>query len=477
MSGPERSSSRLPPGPRAPRLWQTLQYLARPMPYFEECHRRYGDLFTLRLVGSGTWVFLAAPDLARALFTAPPGLFETGAMNLSVWGALAGSGTLFTFDDARHIERRRLLLPVFHGERLASYVTAMREVAESVARSWDPARPLRIAKAMQEMTLRTLLRVGFGLGLHASDSSLLRLLSRVADEVLGSSLLLMPALQLDWGRLSPWGRMLALLGELDRELLAEIRRRRATGERGDDVLSYLLDVRDADERPLEDRDVRDELMTMLMAGHDTTETELTWAFSLILSHPQVLEQIREEVDRVTGGAPIERGHLPELPYLGAVISESMRLRPIAPHVAFRRLTRPYAIRGYEIPAGTIVSNAVHLLHRRADVYADPLDFRPERFDASKPDPYAWAPFGGGSRRCIGMTFALWEMKVILATVLRSTDLELVRPRIERERSGFFVVARDGLPARVAPRLGGPGELSSSARPRPASPAEVGVAAG
>jgi cytochrome P450 len=442
-----------PPSPPGPAAWHTYQYLMRPHALFEECGRKYGEIFSLNLLGTGRWVFLAAPSLARQLFTAPPEVFEAGAMNESMWGVIAGQNTLFTLDGDRHLARRRLLMPPFHGERLRGYVDVMRRVTEQVADAWSRDAVLPLQEKMQTITLQVLLRVGFGLTEKAEHSELMRALIDVADGPLASPLLLMRPLQFDWGRFSPWGRLVAKVRHMDRLLFAEIRRRRATGERGPDVVSFLLDVKDEDGKGLSEVEIRDELVTMLMAGHDTTEISLTWAFGHILSNPGALRRIRAEVDAVLGGRPIDVEALPKLRYLDAAITESTRLGPVGPHLAFRKLAVPLKIGEYELPAGTIVSNAVHLLHRRPDLYPDPLRFEPERFIDGKAEPYEWAPFGGGSRRCIGMTFALWEMKIVLATLLTRLELTRADAEIGWERSGFFIVPGRGLRVRAASRAG------------------------
>jgi cytochrome P450 family 110 len=451
-----------PPGPAGPALWHTLRYLMQPHALFEECHRKHGDVFSLKLLGTGRWVFLCTPALVRQLFTAPAESYDAGAMNGSMWGAIAGQGTLFTLDRDAHLQRRRLLMPPFHGERLRSYVEDMRQVAEEVVASW-PREAAPLAEQMQAITLRVLLRVGFGLREktelrdrtelreRTQHSELMRALVRVADGPLASPLLLMRPLQFDWGRWSPWGRLLAKIRHMDRLLLEEVRRRRDSGERGRDVVSFLLDAREESGRELSEREIRDELVTMLMAGHDTTEISLTWAFAFILSNPRTLRAIREELREVLGGRPIDVEALPRLRYLDAVIQESTRLGPVGPHLSFRRLTVPMAIGGYELPPGTIVSNAVHVLHRRPDLYPEPANFRPERFLDAGAETHEWAPFGGGPRRCIGMTFALWEMKIVLATVLWHLDLALVDREVGWMRSGFFVVPRGGLRVRAAAR--------------------------
>jgi cytochrome P450 len=243
---------------------------------------------------------------------------------------------------------------------------------------------------------------------------------------------------------------------MDALLFEEIGRRRSTGERGPDLLSFLLDARTESGAGLADVDVRDELVTMLMAGHDTTEVSLTWAFGFILSQPRVVDRIRGEIHAVLAGRPLDVENLPRLSYLDAVIKESMRLGTVGPNLSFRRVSTPVTIGDYTLPAGVNVSNAVHLLHRRPDLYEQPLEFRPERFLGCKSDAYEWAPFGGGARRCIGMTFALWQMKIVLVTLLSRLDLSMVDPEIGSERSGFFIVPKRGLRVRAAVSARGQG---------------------
>jgi len=443
--------TRLPPGPRSPALWQSLRYLVRPDELFDECYRHYGDIFTLRLVGSGTWVFVASPTLARELFTASPEVLQAGVMNYSVWGAIGGGNTVFMLDGSKHLERRRLMLPPFNGENLLARIEDMSEVTERVISSWPDDRTFPLQPEMQRITLGVLVRTTFGRKIESENGELMKLLVRVTDEVVGSWLLLAPALQVDWGRYSPWGRILSLIKETDTALFDEVDRRRRTGDRDTDVLSMLLDARDESGKALEDSHIRDELVTMVMTGHDTTETELTWAFELILSHPHVLAKVREELELVIGDRVVNIDDLPKLKYLEAAINEALRIRPLAPHVAFRRLAKPYEIGGHYLPAGTIVSNAVRLLHRRPDLYENPLEFNPDRFMTDKVDPHKFAPFGGGTRRCLGMQFALWEMKVVLAMVLRRFDLALVGTPGKSVRSGFFIVPKRGVRVRAHAR--------------------------
>lgn len=448
LSQSASSHTQLPPGPRGPAVLQTVRYLANPRKFFEECASEYGDMFTVDLLGTGRWVLLANPTLVRQLFTASTDTVHAGVMNASVWGPIAGKHTLFTIDRNAHKERRHLLMPAFHGDRLRGYVKEMREVAEEVVDGWSADEVVSVQEQMQTITLRVLMRVGFGLHERGDKSALMRALIAVANGPMASPLLLMRPLQFDWGRWSPWGRVVRQIRHMDELIYREIRRRRDQQERQSDVLSFLLDARDEAGDGLSEVEIRDELVTMIMAGHDTTEISLTWAFGFVLSHPSVVQRIRQELDSVLAGQPLDVEHLPELRYLDAVVKESTRLGPVGPHLPFRRLSQPLRIGDYTLPAGVTVSNAVHLLHRRPDIYEQPLEFRPERFLNGKADPYQWAPFGGGARRCIGMAFAMWEMKIVLATVLSRLDLTLLDEHVGWERSGFFVAPRRGLPVRA-----------------------------
>jgi cytochrome P450 family 110 len=291
----------------------------------------------------------------------------------------------------------------------------------------------------------------FGLKPGAETESLARLLMRFADVGLGSSLLLLPALQWDLGRFSPWGRIVHLRREAETVLLAEIARRRAdpSHESRRDILSMLLSATNEDGQRLSDSDLTSELLTMLLAGHETTATSLAWTFERILSHPEVQTRIEAELETVLGADPLDRSRLPKLEYLDAVIKESFRFRPIMPGSSMRRLVAPLRVGGYDLPPGTIIVNCSYLLHRRPDVYPDPETFRPERFLGKNTDPYEWTPFGGGVRRCLGMAFALYEMKVVLATVLSRARLRLPRPGVRAVRRGTFLGPERGLVVQLA----------------------------
>jgi cytochrome P450 len=445
-----RTSIGLPPGLPSSSVIQTYRYTQNPLALLDECSARFGDIFTLRLIGSRPWVMLSSPALVKAMFTAPPDAMHAGEANFSIFGPVAGAASVLTMDETPHRERRQLMLPQFHGDRMRVYFEQIRQITSDAVDAWRPGAEFALHRAMQSITLQVIIRAVFGVvpeERNAGDRELVEALTDLANKVVGSSLLLAPPLQRNLGPWSPWGRAVRIIRRADEAIFTAIRRRRSAADAAErhDILSLLLQSTAEDGSALTDREVRDELVVMLMAGHETTGTALTWAFERILSLPDVEERLRNELQFIAGRKPIEADHLPRLEYLDAFIKESLRIRPIMPAAGARVTTRPFEIGGYAIPAGTILANAVYLLHRRPDLYPDPTAFKPERFLGKRViDPYAWTPFGGGMRRCLGMHFALFEMKTVITTILwraclraRTTDVPAV-PR------GFFLVPERGL---------------------------------
>jgi cytochrome P450 len=447
----------LPPGPSTPTLVQTYRYVRNPLPLLDECAKQFGDLFTIRILGSPPWVFVWSPALLKTMFTAPPDVLHAGEANATVFGAVAGDASVFTMDESPHLNRRRLLLPQFHGDRMQVYFDQIRSIAEETVERWPIGAPFALNHQTQQMTLQTIIRGVFGIhadrgpstGLgtgDAADRELVRTLTDLADNVIGSSLLLARPLQRDWGAWSPWGRVKAIIGRADHAIYNELRRRRAASdvEARPDILSLLLQVRDEDGSPLTDREIRDELVVMLMAGHETTGTALAWTFERILSLPEVERRLREELDAVTGGGPLVAEHLLRLEYLDAVVKETLRSRPIMPAGGARLVRKPITIGGRTIEPPAILINAMYLLHRRPELYADPDAFKPERFLGKRSiDPYEWTPFGGGMRRCLGLSFALFEIKAVVAAVLSRVRLRIENPNAAVKRRGFFLAPAEG----------------------------------
>jgi cytochrome P450 len=337
-------------------------------------------------------------------------------------------------DGAEHMRHRRLMLPPFHGERMNAYTAIMIDATERAFEGRSRGDAVALRPVAQRITLDIILRAVFGVDDAAEQRALgdaLRALLDKGASPVGSFLNMIPALQRDFGPFTPWAAFQRTRREADDLLYALIARRRAAPPtHGDDVLSMLLEARDEQGQPMTDAELRDELTTLLVAGHETTATTLCWLFEEILGRRDVLAAVDAELGEVTGGAPLDVSHVARLPLLDSAIKETMRLHPVIPAVG-RRLKAPMTIAGWELPAGVLVVPAIHLTHRLPDIYPEPERFRVDRFLDKKPDPYAWLPFGGGIRRCIGMAFALQELKVVTATVLARRSVRLrnrLRPR-------------------------------------------------
>ncbi len=446
----------LPPGPRAPAVVQTLYWVRRPIPFMEECARRYGDCFTLRFLFPGApgarqaIVFFSDPQAVKEVFTGDESDLLAGKANAPVLLPLLGPNSLLVLDGARHMRERRLMMPPFHGERMQAYGTVMREIADRAIDAWPLDRAFPIHPHMQGITLDVILRTVFGLDEGPRMGRLRALLTRMLS-FNGNPLrfLLMP---FELGGLTPWGRLVRATRAVDEVLYDEIRRRRTAGPDGrQDILSMLVAARDEDGQPMTDEALRDEMLTLLLAGHETTATSLCWVFHRVLRRPDVLDRLRAELAEVVGAGPLEPEHLPRLEYLSATINETLRLNPIIPIVA-RSLNRPLRIGGRELPAGTIVAPCIYLTHRRADTWPDPERFDPDRFVGERASPYAFFPFGGGVRRCLGMAFALYEMRIVLAEVLSRTTLAAAPGYDVRVvRRGITFAPSGGMPVVVAAR--------------------------
>jgi cytochrome P450 len=423
----------LPPEPQSPPIVQTLKWAFRPLPFMQQCRERYGDSFSVRFLGfERPMVMVSDPAAIKALYTErshglPPGreiLLEP----------ILGSRSLLLLEGADHLAHRKLMLPPFHGERMRSYEPALGEIIGDEIDSWPLGAEFAIHPRMQAVTLEAILRVVFGISEGPRLERLRGLLTQVLEETAAPLTQLIGLATRRFGG-RPWARFEGRLAEVDALLYEEIaeHRRRDDLEHRDDILSALILARYEDGGGLSDTDLRDQLMTLLLAGHETTATALAWTFDLLLRHPRELTRLRES---------LEAG---EDEYLRATISESLRLRPVVP-LAGRRLSKELEADGLTLPAGTDVTPAIWLAHTRADVYPEPFAFRPQRFIDDPPETYAWIPFGGGVRRCLGAAFAEFEMRIVLREVLTRCELHKADPRPER-------IARRNIT--LSPKLGTP----------------------
>jgi cytochrome P450 len=430
----------LPPEVKRSPLSQTLRWSFRPIAFMEDSRRRHGDAFGVRFLGFERPMYLIShPEAIKVLYREPSHGLPPGR-NL-VLEPIVGSKSLLIQEGAEHLSRRRLMLPPFHGERMRSYEETMNEIVEAEIDGWPLDREFPIHARMQAVTLEVILQVVFGVSSGPRLDRLRGMLSTVLQETAapGRQVLAL-ALQRLGGR-GMFARFEGQLREVDDLLLAEIAEHceRPDLEEREDILSMLMQAEFEDGTRMEDRELRDQLMTLLLAGHETTATALAWTFDLLLRQPVVLGRLR---DSLAAG---------EEDYLRATISESLRLRPVIP-LAGRRLSKELVVDGMTLPEGSDVTPAIWLAHTRADVYPDPFAFRPERFLEDAPDTYSWIPFGGSVRRCIGATFAEFEMRVVLREVLTRCELHKASPLPERTgRRNITLSPRDGTPVVVTDR--------------------------
>jgi cytochrome P450 len=410
----------LPPGPNAPAIVQALRYLRDPLGFLAAHQRRYGDIFTIRFPTFGSIVYVAEPGLVKEVFTGAPSVFHAGEANATVLEPALGPNSVLTLDDEPHMRQRKLLLPPFHGERIERYGELIVEMTRREMESWPLDEPFALRPHTTRITLAVIMRAVFGV--HDEDR-LARFEVLIDDFARRVGVITaFPFMRTDLGRFSPWGRFVRSREALDAFIYEEIRMRRAGPgyEERDDVLSLLLSARDEDGVPMSDEELRDELITVLGAGHETTATGLAWAVERLVRNPQVLAKLRHSI---AAG---------EDEYLNATVKEVLRSRPVIVDVA-RKLKAPATIGGYELKAGTFVLPAIAALHHREDTFPAPREFRPERFLDGKTDNYAWIPFGGGVRRCIGAAFAEYEMRMILREFVERADLRAVSSKDEPVR--------------------------------------------
>jgi cytochrome P450 family 135 len=439
------ASRELPPGPRLPRLIQAALVTAGPYSWMLRRWRRHGDCFSSHFPIFGRVVYVADPAEIKRVFTGDPTVFHAGEANASAIGDALGEHSLLTLDEARHLSQRKLLLPPFHGESVRRYAEVMAEATEREVNGWPLGRPFPLRPRMQAITLEVILRAVFGV---REGERMDRFRERIPRLAASTSVLnWLPFMRAELGGLSPAARFRRALDAVDELIYAEIAERRGSNGRNgrDDVLSLLLAARHEDGSAMSDVELRDELMTLLTAGHETTATGLSWAFERLLRTPRVLARLTDSLD--------------DDEYLDAVVKETLRARPVIVDVG-RKLTRETEIAGYRMPAGTFVLPAIAVIHARPDLYPSPDEFRPERFLERQAESYAWIPFGGGIRRCIGASFAQVEMRVVLREVLRRARLRAASSRPERPRvQHVTVVPARGARVVVEERLPAPAEAA------------------
>jgi len=419
---------------------QTAELTARPVDFVERCRDRFGGTFSVRLSRIGPMVFFSDPASIKQVFASDRENTITQGRNV-VLEPILGTKSLLVQEGAEHLARRKLMLPPFHGERMRAYEQSIERATVEEISNWPTGETVLSHPAMQRITLEVIMSAVFGVSdeRHAPlRAGLNRVLSSTRSPFAFG--LTFPLLR----KLPPYSGMLKSLRETDRLIAAEISDRRAdpTTEEREDILSMLVSARDEDGQGLDDIELRDQLMTLLLAGHETTATALAWCFDQLLREPDAYERLRSEIDSDGGGDWME-----------AVIAETLRVRPVVPRIG-RELRKPMTLDGCDLEAGTAVMLSIYLAHTRPDVFEDPYRFDPGRFDGLKPDTYSWIPFGGGTRRCIGAAFAQFEMRTVLRTILSAVDLAPGSDSPDRMvRRNVTLSPKNGSPVLVTGRRG------------------------
>jgi cytochrome P450 len=392
---------------------QTARWLLRPISFLESCRRRFGDTFSVNFLGFRTpMVMLADPDAIKALYgNSQHGLPLGRTLALL---PILGPGSLLLLEGREHLARRKLMLPPFHGARMREYEATVQEVVAADVERWPEGEPFAIHPRMQRVTLEVILRAVFGVTDERRRSALADRLNGLLSDTASAGLQFGVLLSRRFGTRDPLIPLQERRREIDAMLDVEIAERRADPR--EDILSMLVAARFEGGEPLDDAEIRDQLMTLLLAGHETTATGLAWTFDLLVRHPDALDRLASDPD--------------DQAYVRAVVSESLRLRPVVP-LAGRRLAAPLTVDGYELPPGTDVTPAIWLAHTRADRYPEPFAFRPERFLNGASSTFSWIPFGGGVRRCIGAAFAEMEMRVALTEIVRRRAIRAASSHAER----------------------------------------------
>jgi cytochrome P450 len=407
----------LPPGPRAPKALQALQWWHRSIPFFHRNRARFGPVWTERLVGQPPFVDISDPALVKQVLTAGPEVLHPGE-GARILEPIVGPSSVILLDEAPHLEQRRLMLPAFKGDRMAALRGVVEEVVRAELATWPRDVPAATHGRLQALTLDIILRAVFGLTSGPRLERLRALLTELME--IGSGPVgMFPALQ----RGPRWRRFLAVRAEADELLRAEVDERRAAGGEGDDVLAMLLHATHEDGSPMSFPEIRDELVTALVAGHETTASQLAWALALLARHPAAAALALE------GDAELD-----------AVIHEVMRVRPVLIHAEPRLVKRPYELGGRTYEPGVVLAvNALNVHHDPA-IYPDPFAFRPERFLERPPETYTFLPFGGGRRRCLGASFAMLEMRVVLRELLTTCTIEPTTAPLERARRRSITIS-------------------------------------
>ena len=441
----------LPPGPSAPSVIQTIAWWNRPLAYLERNRARFGKRFTIRLLGIPPFVMLSDPAEIKEVFTAPADVLHPGE-GANILEPVVGKNSVILLDESAHLSQRKLMLPAFHGEKMEQLSDLVAEVTQREVESWPRETPIALHRRLQALTLEVILRAVFGLDPGPRLEAIRTRLTEVLD-IGAKPLSLIPQLQHAPFGFGPWERFARLSAETDALIYELIEERRDAAEERDDVLSMLLEARHEDGSPMSDIELRDELMTLLVAGHETTASALAWALERIARSPRVAERLAEAVTSDDDA------------YVLATIQETLRRRPVIPNAAPRLVKKPVTVGGWDYPPDVMLVASAYLVQHDPEIYPDPYEFRPERFLDEGPGTYTWIPFGGGRRRCLGASFAQLEMKLVLQAVFSQAAVRPAQEGMETPRRRAIT---------ISPRSGATIVLSPTGR---VSEPELAAAAG
>ena len=440
-------TAQLPDGPKLLPFFQLVKWLLNPFEYLDECAKKYGDIFTMRLFGFKPMIFISNSEAIKQIFSYNHQKISVAQSNKLIL-SLFGENSLLALNGSRHKKERKMLMPSFHGEKVKSYAEAICKISENVASKWQINKPFIAREAMQEITLEVIIQTVFGLSEGKRYQEIKPLLAEWTDLTstpVRSSFIFFQFLQVDLGPWSPWGNFIRTKEKNYALLQAEIEDRRANPAlQGDDILSLMMSATDEEGQPMSDDRLKDELMTLLIAGHETTATALAWAFYWLEKLPQVREKLLQEIDSLGDNPdPIA---LSRLPYLTAICQETLRLYPVVPIAQSRDIKCEVELMGRKFEAGTRLTPCIYLTHHREDLYPDSFEFKPERFLERQYTNYEFIPFGGGIRLCLGYALAMLEMKLVIASVLAKYELALVDNNLPKpQRRGLTLTPNNGIP--------------------------------
>ncbi|MEH2422564.1 MAG: cytochrome P450 [Nostoc sp.] len=431
---------------KTPKFIQQIESTLKPLEFLDRCAKNYGELFFTNSFGNLETLVVSHPQDLQELFNPTNKILDAPGAANEIFKPQLGENSLIVQDGERHQRQRKLIMPPFHGEQMLNYGQQICEITQQVVQHLKPGETFIARHLSEDITMTIILKVVFGIDQGLRFEKLKNLMATwlgLTSSPLSASVLLLPSLQKDLGAWSPWGRYLRLRRQIDEKLMVEILEHRQQAQTSRvDILSLLIKAKYENGESMSDAELRDNLLTLLNAGHETTATAIAWALYWIHQQPEVYQKVLHELQGLNTPDPLL---IAQLPYLTAVCQETLRIYPVVLFTFPRITLRSVNLRGYDVASGTYVTPCIYLTHRREDLYPQPEKFQPERFINRKYSSYEFWPFGGGSRQCLGQVFALFEMKLILATILLNYQLKLEeKAPVTPARRGFLLAPKGGV---------------------------------